>query len=764
MSRVIDAVLRLKDEFTKPMGKSLDMMTQASKQGERTRKAIDKFGKGVTDVGKSLTAAFTLPVIGMGTAAVKTAASFEQGMAQVQATKGITADAMESLNGETVNAMDALSDLAKEMGKTTKFSANEAAAAINNLAMAGYDVQKTYDTLPTVLSLASAGGLELDYATQLVANGMAVMGESAGTAQRMADMMAVTASNAYGSVADFGEGLLVAGGQAAVCGQSIEDTYTALGILGDAGIQGSEGGTALRNVMKNLYQPTDKAAKTLRKLGIKTSDSEGNLLSMQDVLQQVNGAMSEMNDAEISTTMAEIFDTRTIAAASALLGNADERWDSLRETISGASDMYDGQGAAAGMAATQLDTLEGRVTILKSSLEGLAISFGELLLPFVEKATSKLQELADKFNALTPEQKEQIIKYAAMAAALGPLLIGFGKLISLGSTLFGAMSKVRGAFTAVSKAGGIFKALLGAFSSPIAIVIAAIAGLIAIIAVVATHFDMFKEAASQAMTTIQPHIQALMEKFQLLQATAEPVITFIGDLLANVLVGAFEGMLSAVAPIMDVVTLIIEGLTDVITDVVTFVMAIAEGDWKKAFSGLQTVVEGIMKTITGAIEAVTGVIGGVVGAIGGAITKLKEFLHLNGEAESSGSYSNVAGNATGTPHWKGGWTWVGEKGPELMNLPKGTKILPHEASINDMGSIQPFAPMATLSSSGSVTPVSSTSVPNRESNITITIPKLADQIVIREDADIERIGQSIAQSIVRAGHNRSGWSFAESMA
>ena len=752
MSRVIDAILRLKDEFTKPMGKSLDLMTQASRQGERTRKAIDKFGQGITNVGKSMTASFTLPIIGMGTAAVKTAASFEQGMAQVQATKGITGDAMEALNGQTVNAMDALGDLAKEMGKTTKFSAMDAAEAINNLAMAGYDVQKTYDTLPTVLSLASAGNLELDYATQLVANGMAVMGESAGSAQRMADMMAVTASNAYGSVADFGEGLLVAGGQAAVCGQSIEDVYTALGILGDAGIQGSEGGTALRNTMKNLYQPTEKSAKVLKRLGIETSDAEGNLLSMQDVLQQLNGAMSDMNDSEISETMAEIFDTRTIAAASALLNNADDRWNTLRETISKASDMYDGQGAAAGMAATQLDTLEGRVTIVKSSLEGLAISFGEILLPYVEQGVQWLQGLVDKFNSMDESEKKGIVRTLAMVAAIGPLLMGVGKLISLGAKLFGAISKVRGAFTAVSRAGGVLKALLGALSSPIAVVIAAVAALIAIIAVVVTHFDMFKEAASRAMEKIKPHIESLQGKFEGLQAAVGPVIAFISDLLANVLVGAFEGLLSAVGPIMDGIGLAIEGVTDIINGVVKFVNSIKDGDWRGAFEGLQHVVEGIMKVITGAIEAVTGVIGGVVEAIGGAIDKLKEFLHLNSQVEIKGGGGMEFGeNASGTANWRGGLTWVGEKGPELMDLPRGTKIYPHEASLNYE------AKAGTAEAAPAVTPVSTST------NVTINIPKIADQLVIREDADIGKIGRAIAREVKQAMKNRGSLTFAGSM-
>ena len=695
MSRVIDAILRLRDEFTKPMQQSLDLMTSASKQGERTRRSIDKFGKSMQSVGKTLTTSVTLPIVGAGAAAVTTAAGFEQSMAQVQATMGVTTDATSQLNGETVNTMGALSDLAKEMGKSTKFSASEAAAAINNLAMAGYDVQKTYDTLPTVLSLASAGALDLDYATQLVANGMAVMGESAGSAQRMADMMAVTASNAYGSVADLGEGLLVAGGQASVCGQSIEDTYTALGILGDAGIQGSEGGTALRNVMKNLYQPTDKAAKTLKKLGIETSDSEGNLLSMQDVLQQVNGAMANMNDAQISTTMAEIFDTRSIAAANALLSNADDRWNSL----------------------------------MKSSLEGLAISFGEILLPYVEKGAAKLQELVDKFNSLDDEQKQNIVRIAAMAAAAGPLIMGFGKMISLASTLFGALSKVRGAFTAVSQAGGVTKAPLAALGAPIGIVIAAIAGIIAIIGVVITHLDMFKEAGGRVMGYIGAAVGHLQSAFGGLVEVVSPAISKISDLLAVVLVGAFEGAGATIAVVIDALAIVIEGITDVISGVVSFVSAVLSGDWASAWNAAQQVVEGVFSVLTGIVQGFLSLIGGIGAAIQGAVNAVG---NLSGGGAAAGG--GPKGHASGTPNFEGGWTRINEKGGEMAYLPSGTQIIPHEATMN--------------------TPIGGG----------ITITKLADQIVVREDADIDRIGDAIVRKLRQANGNRGGWTYSGNMA
>lgn len=731
MSRVIDAVLRLRDEFTSPLSKSIDMMTSASKAGDKTRKSIEKFGNGIAKTGKAMTAAITVPVATAGAACVKTAADFESGMSQVQATMGIMKDATAKLNGETVNTMDALSKLAKEMGKTTKFSATDAAEAINNMAMAGYDVQTIYDRLPTTLSLASAGNLDLDYATQLVANGMAVMGDNCKSAQQMADQMAVTASNAYGSVADFGEGLLVAGGQASVCGQSMEDTFTALGILGDAGIQGAEGGTALRNAMKNLYQPTDKAADTLSKLGIKTSDAKGNLLNMQDVLQQLNTAMGGMTEADRSKAMAQIFDTRTIAAANALLGNAGDRWDDLRSKISGASDMYDGQGAAAGMAATQLDNLDGQITILKSSVEGLAISSGQILLPMVKSGVDWIQKMVDKFNALDDDQKKNILKFAAMAAAAGPLILGFGNMIAMGSKVLGVFSKVRGVFAGVKAAGGALKFAFAALTSPIALVVAACATIIAIIAVVATHFDMFKEAAANVATTLGPHIDNLVSKFIGMQTAVTPVLQFLGDLAANFLVGAFQGAADGIGLAIDGIALVIQGITDVVQGVVDFVTNIANGDWSTAWNSLAGVVQGAFELIAGVIEGVVGLVGGVVKAVGDGVAKVGGALSGKG----SGKTAKVGHNAAGTESWRGGWTYVNEKGGEIMNLPSGTQIIPHEASRN--------------------TPVGGGN---------ITIAKLADSIIVREDADIERIGDAIVRKLRAAQQNRGGWTFSGSMA
>lgn len=425
---------------------------------------ISSLGSAFTAAGTTMTKKLTLPLVGVGSASVKTASAFEASMSQVQATMGIAEDSVTTLNGSVVNTKESLGDLAKELGASTKFSASEAALAINNLAMAGYDTQKIYDTLPTVLNLASAGCIDLDYATQLVANGLNVMGLDTSYAEEMTDKMAVTAANAYGSVSDFGEGLMIAGAQASLCNVNLTDTYTALGILGDNGISASEGGTYLRNALKNLYTPTDTAAKKLEELGVVTANEDGTLRDFQAVLQDLGKSLDGLTEEDRVKAMADIFDTRTISAANALIANSTERWDELSAAID------DSANAAGEMADTQLDNLPGKLTILKSSLEGAAIAFGEILLPVVKDLTALVQNAVDWVNNLSDSQKETIVTILEIVAALGPILLLVGNGIKLISNVISVVKGLKTAFTAIN-------AVMAA--NPILLVVAAIAALVA---------------------------------------------------------------------------------------------------------------------------------------------------------------------------------------------------------------------------------------------------------------------------------------------
>ena len=374
------------------------------KQAENSNVALQKIGQfgdklqavgdKVSGVGENLTKSVTAPVVGLGTAAVATAANFESSMSQVQATMGITKDSMSMVNGESVNTMDTLSALAKQMGSETAFSASECAEALNYLALAGYDTQEMCDTLPTVLNLAAAGGIDLASASDMVTDAMSALGMGTDEATTMVDQMAKTSSTTNTSVAQLGDAILTIGATAKSVKGGTAELNAALGILANNGIKGAEGGTHLRNVILSLQNPTDKAAACMEQLGVDVYDSEGNMRSLNDVLGDLNTSMDGMTSAEKSNIIATIFNKTDLAAVNALLANTGESWDTLQQSIT------ESGGAAQQMADTQLDNLQGQLTILKSALEGLAISLGEILLPIIKNVVSGIQGFVDWLNSL----------------------------------------------------------------------------------------------------------------------------------------------------------------------------------------------------------------------------------------------------------------------------------------------------------------------------------------------------------------------------
>lgn len=457
--------------------------------GDKLQTAGDK----ISGAGQKLLPV-TAAVAGLGTAAVKTTADFDTSMSQVQATMGITKDAMSELNGESVNTVEALRDLAKQMGSETAFSASECADAMNYLALAGYDTQEIYDTLPTVLNLAAAGGIDLASASDMVTDAMSALGMGTSQADTMVDQMSKTASTTNTSVAQLGEAILTIGATAKTVKGGTAELNTALGILANNGIKGAEGGTHLRNVILALQSPTDKAAACMESLGVEVYDSEGNMRSLNDILGDLNTSMDGMTSAEKQNIISSIFNKTDLAAVNSLLSNTGESWDSLQQSIT------ESGGAAQQMADTQLDNLSGQITILKSALEGLAISFGEILMPKIRAAAKKVQEFVDKLNGMNDEQKETVLKIAAVVAAIGPMLILFGKIIS---TIGTAMKGFSGLTKGIAKLGvkiagssgsitGLGSAL-GAVAGPVLAVVAVIGTLAAAFATLWKTNDEFRE-------------------------------------------------------------------------------------------------------------------------------------------------------------------------------------------------------------------------------------------------------------------------------
>lgn len=384
-----------------------------------------------------ITTAFTA----VSAAAIKVGSDFEASMSQVAATMGITSSTSE---------FDLLASAAAEMGEKTKFSASQAAEALNYLALAGYDAEKSVAALPTVLNVAAAGGMELAYASDLITDAMSALGLETAQMATFADQLAVTAQKSNTSVAQLGEAILTVGGTAKTLSGGVVEMNTALGILADNGIKGAEGGTALRNVILSLSAPTDVASDALERLGVSAFDASGTMRPLEDTFADLNTALSMLSEQEKTAALNEIFNKVDLKSVNALLGTSSERFDQLSGYISDCSD------AAAEMAKTMDDNLKGDITILGSALEGAGIAAYE---KFQIPMRTAVQEVTSVVGKLTESLSE-----GELSESMDKVAEAFGNIASDALTLLAdkALPAVISGFALVVDNAGEIKTVVTA--------------------------------------------------------------------------------------------------------------------------------------------------------------------------------------------------------------------------------------------------------------------------------------------------------------
>ena len=734
MSRVIDAVLRLRDEFTQPLSKSIDLMTSASKAGEKTRKSIEKFGNGIAKTGGALTTAITVPVTAMGAASVKAATDWETAFTGVKKTVDATEAEYEEL-GKGI----------QRMATETSSSMEEIAGVAEVAGQLGISKDNLLDFTKTMVELGDTTNLSADEAATSLARFLNITRESTGNVDRIGAAIVDLGNNFAtdeASIVAMSTRLASAG---TLAGMSTTDILALSTAMSSVGLEAEAGGTAMTQTLTALeaavadfsagstadLEAIASVANTSAADFAKTWKSE----PIKAVQEFISGLGTLDEKGESATLVLDELGMSGVRQSNMLksLGLAS---DVLTNAIDTSSAAYQANTALSNEAEKRYGTFASQVNQLKERFKAVAIEIGQILVPYLEKGVEWAQNLVDKFNGLDDSTKETIVKFALAAAAAGPLITGFGKMIVMGSKILGVFAKVRGVLSGVSAAGGAVKFAIAALTGPIGLVVAACVAIAAVIAIVITHFDQFKAAAETAATAISPQIESLKAAFTNFWNTVSPIITFISDLIATVLVGAFQGALSTVGIVIDGITNYITGVTDVISGVVDLISAIAHGDWSAAWDAFKQIVAGKIKAITGLIEGVVGIVTGLINAIAGAGDAAADFSAKNGGGATSrgGGGRSLPGNATGTTNWRGGWTRVNEKGGEIMNLPSGTQIIPHDASRN--------------------TPIGGG----------ITIAKLADSIVVREDADIDRIGEAVVRRIRAANSNRGGLMYSGSMA
>lgn len=334
---------------------------EATSAGSKAGGALSSALGTAAKIGVSAIAGATAAVGAFGKASVDAGMQFDSSMSQVAATMGFSTEELNTAGSAASETFQTLRDFAQEMGSKTAFSASEAADALNYMALAGYDADTSMKMLPNVLNLAAAGGIDLASASDMVTDAQSALGLSLEETSTMVDQMAAASSKSNTSVAQLGEAFLTIGANAKNLSGGTQELSTALGILADNGIKGSEGGTHLRNILLSLTPKSEAAAEAMEQLGFKAYDADGNLRPLQDTFADLNKAMEGMTTEEKTNMLSTMFNKTDLASINALLATSADRWDELGTAIQNAS----------GLGGMSTEGLKGMVADLQYNYERL---------------------------------------------------------------------------------------------------------------------------------------------------------------------------------------------------------------------------------------------------------------------------------------------------------------------------------------------------------------------------------------------------------
>lgn len=572
---------------------------------------IDEVGQKMESVGNSIAGAgksmmpLTLAIGGVGTAAVKTAADFDAGMSQVAAISGATGDDLEALR-----------DKAREMGSKTKFSASEAASAMEYMAMAGWKTGDMLGGIEGIMNLAAASGEDLATTSDIVTDALTAFGLSAEDSGHFADILAAASSNANTNVSMMGETFKYCAPIAGALGFSAEDTAEAIGLMANAGIKSTQAGTALRTIMNNLTGEVKISGKAIGDVTIATTNADGSMRDLSDILADCRTAFSGLSESEKAQAAETLVGKNAMSGFLALMNAAPEDIDKLSNAIDNCD------GTAESMAATMQDNLAGQLTILKSQLEELAISFGEILMPAIRSIVSHIQGFIDKLNGMDESQKKAIITIGLVVAAIGPLLVIIGTVISKVGVAMQGFVKLAGAFNKIKAAAsagtGIFGKLgaaIGGVSAPVLAVVAVIAVLVAAFVHLWNTNEGFREAIlgtwEKIKTTVSNFVEGLRERLAALGISFSDIaetIKAIWNGLCAVLAPIFEGAFNAIANVLQTVLGVITGILDVFIGLFT-------GNWEQVWTGVKEIFSSIWEGIKGAFQNAIDTIRGIADAV-----------------------------------------------------------------------------------------------------------------------------------------------------
>lgn len=561
---------------------SLDMT--AFKQGlNQAEASMSSAGASMMKVGAGLTAGLTAPIVAFGAAAMKTGTEFNDSMSKIQAITGATGGDLKKLR-----------DMAIDLGSTTMFSAKDAADGMTFLGQAGWDTTQIMAGMPGVLNLAAAGQLSLAQSSDILVSVMGGFGMAAEEAGRGADVLAYAAAATNTDVYLMGESMKYAAPIAKQMGLSIEEASAMIGLMSNAGIKGSEAGTALRAGLIRLASPAEKTSKLMGELGMEFSDAEGNIKPMGDILKILREDLYGMDEATRIATASQIFGMEAASGWLAVLDMGPEAFDALVVSLN------DSAGAAEEMAKIMEDNIGGSIRNMESAFEGVQIAIFDILEPAMRKAVDFIAELFGAFTSLPTSTQTAIVVFAAVAAAIGPVLLAVGAVT----------------------------AAIGAIGVPVAAAVAAIGLLVAGLTSAYASSESFRDVVNASLTKVKEVFDVVFGFVkQIVQDVMKDAAEFFGEKIkyikkfwdenGKMIQQAFENVFNAIKKVVEFVMpfiadfimeiwgnikMVFSGALDIILGLVKTFAALFTGNWSEMWEGVKQILGGIMEALWGLIN------------------------------------------------------------------------------------------------------------------------------------------------------------------
>ena len=678
----IGVTLKFIDDFTQGFNASIRALTEGTKNAQKLSKQITKVGSDITNVGKTLTASVTLPIVALGTKAYMTAKSVDDSMASVMTLQDKMTDTYDE-------AKKAISNYSVEFGKD--FS--EIADSYYTLTSAFNDTSQVSKGLKTVMQLSTAGKVSADEAAKAVAVAYNAYG---GDIQKIGDIIAATNAFGFTTIGELGDSMASVTPTAQQLGMSIEDLYTSMAVITSTGVSTSEAVTYLKNALNSITKEGDRA-----------KIANGGFLNyLKDLKKEV---------PTVEAQMKKFTNIRARSGITALLGNLD-LYDEY------AKKMGDCNGMLQSMSDKMQDTSSFKWAQTIQRLNQLLLKFGDKIAPIVNKALDKFNNFIEGIN-LTDGQVEGILKVAAGLAAIGPALMGIGSVIKVIGTGLKIFNAIKGAVIAIKGAG-----IAAALASPLGIVLLVIGAILMLVIIIRKNFDRIKPAIDRLGQAFQPLMPHLQKIGQAIMAIGQIIFEVFSAKVTYVIVQT----ISLVTNLINVITTTVMELADSIQSIFGGVLTVLQGlftlNFEQIGQGLVQIFEGVANLIgtilKTPIRIVVAAINAIISGINSIKVKVPDWVPgIGGKGWEGFNIPTIPDFAEGVENFRGGLAHINEEGGEIVDLPQGSRVIPHDVSM-------------AMAKTGQ--------------NITISLAKLADSIVIREEGDIDKFTSMFSEKLVRA--------------